>query len=181
LAKRVYAKRYAQAVFELAKQKGDLDKWSSDLSQIAAVSRDADAVSLLESPSIHFEDKAAVIKKVLEDLNPLALNLVYLLMSRGRLSMAGEITGEFNALLDNLRGIEHGEAITAIPIDDAYKQQLEKQVSALIGKQIFLESHTNPALLGGIILKFGGKMLDGSTRTKLAVLRRELAGVKKYT
>ena len=87
MARRVYARRYSQAVFEIALDTKTLDRWQSDLRKIASMTEDTTVISFLESPKIHFDDKTRLLSEQLSDINPLALNLVYLLMARGRLSL----------------------------------------------------------------------------------------------
>jgi F-type H+-transporting ATPase subunit delta len=179
VARRVYARRYAQAVFEIALETGELDSWQSDLRKITSLSEDATFIALLESPKFHFDDKARLLRKRLGDISPLALNLVYLLVIRGRLSTVGEIADEYQRLLDSYRGIEHVEVTTAIPLDDKDKLGLEERFSAAVGKKVVLKPEVDSSLIGGIIARIGGKLLDGSTRSKLEALKRELAGVRR--
>ena len=177
MARRAYAKRYSQAVFQIAVESGELDRWQSDLGKIASLGEDAAFVTLLESPKLHFNDKARLLSERLGDINPLALNLVYLLVARSRLSMAGEIADEYQRLLNSYHGIEEAEVVTATPIDDEDKQNLEERLSAIVGKKIVIKHGVDPGLIGGFIARVGGKLLDGSTRSRLEALKKELSGV----
>ena len=174
MARRVYTRRYAQAVFNIALETNQLDSWQSDLRKIASLGEDATFIALLESPKFHFDTKARLLSERLGDVNPLALNLVYLLMTRGRLSMIGDIADEYQRLLDNYRGIEQAEVTTAIPLDDEDKQKLVEHLGAVVGKKVILKPEVDSNLIGGIIARIGDKLLDGSTRSKLAALRDEL-------
>lgn len=178
MARRIYAKRFAQAVFKIALERKELDRWQSDLIKIASLGKDATLVSLLQDPRLHFDTKAKLLSQQLGDINPLALNLVYLLVTRGRLNMVGDIADEFQRLLDSYRGIEQAEVITAIPLDDEDKQRLAEHLGAIVGKKVVLKPEVEPKLIGGIVARVGDKLLDGSTRSKLAALREELAGTK---
>jgi len=180
VARRVYPKRYAQAVFEIALEKSELDRWQSDLSQIAGLGDDAALVAFLESPKFRFEDKAKLLSERLGGINPLALNLIYLLVARGRLGMIGDIADEYQLLLDSYRGIEHGEVTTAIPLDEEDKLKLEERLGDIAGKKVVLKSEVNPEVIGGIIARIGGKLLDGSTRSKLEALREDLVRAGRY-
>ena len=71
-----------------------MDKWQSDLRKIASLGEDKAFTMLLEDPRLHFNDKAKLLSERLGDINPLALNLVYLLIAKGRLSIAGEIADQ---------------------------------------------------------------------------------------
>jgi len=176
VARGVHARRYAQAVFEIALERKELDRWQSDLRKIASLGEDAGVIAFLESPKLHFDDKAKLLSEQLGDMNPLALNLVYLLVIRGRLNMVGDIAEEYQRRLDNYRGIEQAEVTTAVAIDDEDKQRLAEHLGAVVGKKVVFKTEVDSSLIGGIIARVGGKLLDGSTRSKLEALKRELVG-----
>jgi len=175
MARKVYARRYSQAVFNIALEKNELDRWQSDLGKIARLGEDVPFTALLENPKVHFEDKARLLSEWLGDINPLALNLVYLLVARGRLSMVGDIADEYQRLLDSHRGIERAEVTTAIKLADEDKKRLEESLGAVVGKKVVLEPKVDSSLIGGIVARVGGKLLDGSTRNKLTALKNVLA------
>ena len=171
MAKWIYPKRYAQAVFEIALETGELDKWQSDLKILANLSEDAALTVLPESPKLRFDDRI----KQLAEISPLALNLVRLLVARGRLRIIGGIADEYQRILDSYRGIESAEVTTAILLNDRDKLRVAERLGAIVGKKIVLDAKVDPSLLGGIIARVGGKLLDGSTHSKLATLKNELA------
>ncbi len=170
----VYARRYSQAVFEIALERKELDRWQSNLRKIASLGEDATFIAFLESPRFHFDDKARLLSKRLGDINPLALNLVYLLVARGRLSMVGDIADGYQQLLDSYRGIAQAEITTVIPLDDEDKLRLEEHLGAIVGKKVVLKPEIDSSLIGGIVARIGGKLLDGSTRSQLMALKKEL-------
>jgi len=174
VARRAYPRRYAQAVFELARDSGKLDAWSSDLVRVASLGEDAALMAWLESPRFPFDDKVKLLAERLSDINPLAVNLACLLVARGRLGMAGDIADEYQRLLDSYHGIERAEVTTATPIDEEDKKRLGERISKLIGKEVVLKTEVDPELIGGVVARVGGKLLDGSTRSRLQALKREL-------
>ena len=99
----VSSRRYAQAAFQIAQQKERLEEWRSDLRKIAKLAQDTEFVSLLENPKLPFELKAKLAQEALGKVNPLALNLAYLLITKGRLSSASQIADEYDRLLDDYR------------------------------------------------------------------------------
>ena len=179
MARKAHARRYSQAVFEIAVERQELDRWQSDLRKIASLGEDAAFITLLESPKFHFDDKAGLLYERLGDINPLALNLACLLVSRGRFSIVGEIADEYQRLLDTYRGIEQAEVITAIPITDEDKLKLEERLSAIVDRKVVIKTEVDASLIGGIVARIGGKLLDGSTRSRLDALKRELSGVRR--
>jgi len=174
VARRVYARRYSQAVFEIALETKELDRWQSDLRKMASLTRKAAVTAFLESPKIHFNDKARLLSEQLPGINPLALNLVYLLADRGRLAMIGDIADDYQRLLDNYRGIAPAEVVTAIPLDEEDKLKLAEHLGAVVGRKVALKTEVDSRLIGGIIARIGGKLLDGSTRSQLEALKKEL-------
>lgn len=175
MARRYSARRYARAVFEIALEEKRLDQWRDGLDKIARLAADKTVASYLESPDIRFEDKAGLLSARLGDVEPLVLNLVYLLISRGRFGMLVDVIDEYQRLLDEYNNIERAEVTTAIKLDDDDKQRLAKRLGDIIGKKVILEGETDPDLIGGVVVRVGGKLLDGSTRGKLGALKRELS------
>ena len=176
MARRAYARRYAQAVFEIALETKELDRWQSDLREIVRAVGDTALMAWLGSPKVPFGDKARLLSERMKGINPLAFNLALLLVNKGRLSIIGEIADEYQRLLNNHRGIEPAEVITAIPLDDGDKQKLVEHLGAIVDKKVVLKSEVDPALIGGFVARVGSKLLDGSTRSKLMALKKELAG-----
>ncbi len=179
MPRKVYGRRYAQAVFEIALEKKELERWQADLQKIVGAIGDDTFLAAMESPKIKIDKKTELLKKRLGDINPLALNLVLMLINRGGVGMIGEIAEEYQRLLDAYHGIQTAEVITAVPIDDKDKEKLAGNIGALVGTKVVLESEVDPEILGGIVAKVGGKLLDGSTRSKLAALKRELVGTER--
>ena len=179
MARKACARRYAQAVFELALAKKESERWQSDLPKIVGAVGDAAFLAALESPKLKLDDKTRLLSARLGGINPLALNLVRLLITRASIGMIGDIAGEYQRLLDSYHGIEPAEVITAVPLDDKDIQKLTESLGALVGKKVVLKSEVDSSVIGGIVARVGGKLLDGSTRSKLAALRRELVGAER--
>jgi F-type H+-transporting ATPase subunit delta len=179
MPRKAYARRYAQALFEIALGGKRLEQWQSDLQKVVSVVEDAAFLAALESPKIKFDDKSRLLTQRLEDVDPLVLNLVQLLVTRAGIGMIDSIAEEYQRLLDSYHGIEPAEVITAIPLDDKDKQKLTENLRTLVGKKVVLKTEVDPDIIGGIVARVGGKLLDGSTRSKLVALRRELVGAEK--
>jgi F-type H+-transporting ATPase subunit delta len=176
MVRKAYGRRYAQAVFEIALEKKELERWQADLQKIAGTIGDETFLAAMESPKIKIDDKSRFLTRSLGDINPLALNLVLILITRGGVGMIGEIAGEYQRLLDAYHGIQAARVITAVPIDERDKEKLAGNIGDLVGTKVVLKSEVDPEILGGIIARVGGKLLDGSTHSKLAALKRELRG-----
>ncbi len=177
MANSTYARRYSQAAFKIALEEKELNRWQSDLRRIASLVKDEALFALLENPEVSFDDKAKVLSERLGDINPLALKLVYVLVTKGRLGMIGDIADEYQRLVDNYRGIEGAEVAevtTALPLDDEDKLRLAQRLTSIFGKPVVLKPKVDSSLIGGIIIRVGDKLIDGSIRSKLVALKRDL-------
>ena len=168
-------KRYAQAIFAIASEKNTIDAWLSDLSAIAEVSRHPRAAEYLSNPKVAVSDKESVAVRLFPTIQPEALNLVRMLVARHRLDLAPAIFTAFENTVNEMRGITEAEVTTAVTLSDAEADEVRTKLAALTGKQIILTRRVDEAIIGGMIARIGDQMIDGSTRTRLAQLRRSLA------
>jgi F-type H+-transporting ATPase subunit delta len=173
---KAYARRYAQAVFEIALEKKELERWQSDLERIAEIVSDDTILAVLENPKLKFDDKIEIFSENLSDVNPLALNLVRMLISKAGINIIGAISDEYRKFVDDYHGIKMAEIITAVPIDEKDKEKLAEDLGAMVGSKVVVKAEVDQEIIGGIVARVGGKLLDGSTRSKLAALKRELSG-----
>lgn len=170
----ISARRYAQAVFELGDKEHIADR-QAELEEIANLGRDATIAAYLENPKIHFKDKFRLLNERLGDVDPMILNLVYLLITRDRVNMLPDIAAEYQYLVDECNGVERAEVTTAVPLDDEARRNLIQKLSDITGKKIIIESeYVDPALIGGVVVKVAGKLMDGSTQGKLEALKKKI-------
>lgn len=174
MPKRISARRYVQAVFEIALEKQELDRWLADLRKIASLGEDTAVAALFENPKLRFEEKAKLVASVLGDVNPLALNLAYLLVAKGKWDITAGLADGYERLLDSYRGIERADVTTAIPLDNEDRQKLETRLGTISGKKVVVTSEVDTGLLGGVVARMGGKLIDGSVRSKLEALKKEI-------
>ncbi len=173
------AKRYAQAAFELARDRDELEAWERDVATLADVLASPEARAFVASPQVNREAKEAFLRQAAGELAPLVWNLVRLLAAKGRLALLPQIVEQFQALLDEHRGIAHAEVVTAVAMSDEERQALARRLSELTGKQVLVEVQEVPEILGGLIARIGDRLIDGSTRSKLVALKRQLAGATR--
>lgn len=171
---RFSARRHAQAVFHIAQEQNELDKWRSDLETIAEAMKDSTLYQFLESPKIHFDEKARLLRELLEGISPLAMNLVLLLVIKNRLGIVEDLVSEYGQLVDELRGIAHANVATAIPLDEKDKDNVTRRLSDALGKEILLVPQVDPSIIGGLTIRVGDKLIDGSTKSRLQSLRKSL-------
>lgn len=168
-------KRYAQAVFELARQRNELDAWRADLEAMAGVLSDPAFLGVLENPAVAYADKEALLRQALPRLQPLAYNFLRLLVRRGRAALAPAIAREYQRHLDAQQGIVRAHVTTAIPLGDAEVTEVAQRLAGLLdGKQVQVSAAVDPAIIGGLVARIEDRLLDGSTRTRLERLRQGL-------
>ncbi len=171
---KLHAKRYSQAVFQIALQQKAIERWQSDLDKIAALARNTDLSGAVNNPRFSFEQKSRLLQAQLKDLNPLAQNMTYILVKRGDFGLVEEIYKAYLRLVDDYRGIEKAEVSTFVPLEEKEREQLAARLQDITGKKVKLTEKVDPAIIGGLIVRVGGKILDGSTLSQLDSLRIHL-------
>jgi F-type H+-transporting ATPase subunit delta len=174
----VAAKRYARAVFELAWESGELDKWRQEMEKLSALLQEPGLPALLRSAKLPFGHKKKVLDERLKGLSPLTLNLAGLLVLRGRLGLLDSLVKEYERLVDAHNSVEHIEVTTAVPLGQSELQQVSGRLAAALGKKVVLESRVEPELLGGLVVRVGDHLIDGSVRKRLELLGKGLAGAR---
>ncbi len=171
--------RYANAVFELAQERGQVDAVAGDLAALkTAMARSSDLTRLIKSPVFSHEEQARALKPVLERMgaNPLTINFVLILTQKRRLFALESIIAAYNRLVARLRGEVEAQVTSAHPLSPAQTAELRSALKAGLGREPRLDAHVDPALLGGLVIKLGSRMIDSSIRTKLAGIRAAMRG-----
>jgi F-type H+-transporting ATPase subunit delta len=179
MARVTSGKRYAQAAFRLALEKGELDSWQASLRKIADITTDEKLMDLLENPKLSFETKKAILAEFLGKINPLALNLAYLLVHKDKLGIAGDISQQYDRLLDTYYGIEHIEVITALSLDDEDREGISSRFGEIIGRKVIIDAQVDPSIVGGLKARIGDTLIDGSIKSKLGALRKSLVEISR--
>ncbi len=169
------AKRYAEAVFEIAKTRGSFDRWSEELDRIAHIQRDQDIAILMSAPTVGMSQKEAFLAKALPDASPEALNLVRILLRRGRFVLVPDIASHYKEMLNRHNGIAVAHVTSAVPLTVEELKAVELRLSAMTGRRVVVEASVDRAILGGIIARIGDQLIDGSVRGRLDALKRRLA------
>jgi F-type H+-transporting ATPase subunit delta len=162
------ARNYAEALVALARKADDLEGWGTLMHAFAeAVSRDDKLRYFLEAPQISASEKNAVIGKAFADNMPrLMLRFVQMLIPA--------IAVEYANLVDEEQGRLHARVTVATPATEQERQAIEQQLSRAFGKTVVSHLTTNPAIIGGIVVRVGDTVLDGSVRRRLGALRQRI-------
>lgn len=170
-------KRYAQAAFAIASETGTITQWRADLEDIAHVLAESALAPVLADGRVSVERRIGLVDRALS-VQPLALNLARLLVSKGRSADARAVAEAFARLADDREGIAYATVTTAVPLSGEQLTAVEGQLSRVTGKRVRAQASVDPALIGGVVARIGDKIIDGSVRTRLRELRRELHRVR---
>ena len=169
-------KHYAQVVFQIARDNKTIDAWQVDLATLAKLATEKQLVQVLKNPRFPAEAKRKVLEEALTGASIQAVNLATLLVSQGRFeTTAPLLLKEYGKLVDASRGIVEAEITTATAVDDAQERDISARLAKATGKSIKMSTKVEPAILGGMIIRMGDQLIDGSVRTNLEGLRRSLA------
>ncbi len=171
------AKRYAQAAFGIARDSGAISQWRSDLGDLAAVLSDSAIALMIADSKLPLDRRLALVERAL-DVSPMALNLAKLLVSKGRSDNARAVSEAFNRMADEHEGIAHARVTTAVQLAPDQLDAIAARLSQSFGKEVRAEAVVDPSIIGGIVVRVGDKLVDGSIRGRLKQLRRELEGAR---
>jgi F-type H+-transporting ATPase subunit delta len=168
------AERYAKALFELAENDGQLAAIETDLGRFSALlDESSDLRRLVRSPVFSAEDQARAVGAVLDrtGITGLVANLIRVAAGNRRLFAVPDIITAFRRLLARHRGEVSAEVTSAEPLSDKHVAELKAALKASLGKDVALQTEVDPRLIGGLIVRVGSRMIDGSLRTKLNSLK----------
>lgn len=172
------ARRYALALFQLVKEQELIDTVEEELRVVKEVFfGNEDLRAVLESPKISREKKKEILSSAFASVNPLVLNTLMLLVDRHRENEIMDVASEFSELANEERGIEAANVYSVRPLTDEERNALSVSFAKKIGKKsLQIENFVESDLLGGIKVRIGNRIFDGSLRGKLDRLERTLLG-----
>lgn len=170
------ARRYAEAAFEIAERDGSVEEWLTQLGAVASAVADSNVVYRLEDPHVPLATRAAALHGVLgaDMLSPVG-NLIGLLLRRRRVDALPQIAREYRRLYNRRAGIVEAVATSALALDGSELAALKSRLEQMTGRKVELEAAVDPAILGGIQVRIGDTLYDGSVRGRLERLRAQLA------
>tara|TARA_B100000470_G_C19737264_1_gene367430 strand:- start:255 stop:788 length:534 start_codon:yes stop_codon:yes gene_type:complete len=169
------ARRYAQALFLIAEEKGDQEQWLADLELLASSSRNSDFIAFIDSPKIENVKKIEVIKEAFSKfVSEMALNFVSLLATRNSVASLSNIADAFQELVDSEKGVERAEIVSAVKLTDEQERDIVDKLAQMVGKELSVTTYVDESILGGYLARVGDRLVDGSVKTQLENMRREL-------
>lgn len=168
-------RRYAEAVFEIAGRDNALDRWRDDLRLAAEVAADQQVARVVNSPMKPLSERETIVEHLLAGrISKPAFNLVRLLVQRGNLDLLGPIAAEYQRLLNRERGIVSALVTSATPLTGDEDTAIRARVAQLTGTTVDVQTAVDPALIGGLTVRIGDRLIDASVRGRLERLREQL-------
>jgi F-type H+-transporting ATPase subunit delta len=175
------AGRYATALFELASERGELDRVETDLRSVeTALEGNPELGRALRSPVVRREEHAQAMTAIGErlGLGEAVRNLLGVLAQKRRLATLPAIINVYRSLLASHRGEETAEVVSAAPLDEQDIARLKESVARFAGRAVSLTARVDPSLLGGLVVRLGSRMIDASLKTKLQQLELSMRGLR---
>jgi len=171
-------KPYAGALFETAIENGNPDAVYEEALNILGIFRDEPAfAAMLQNPRIQPEDKEAIILKAFAGIDGSLSGLITLMLRKGRGAYIEAALQEFAGLAREHKGIISARVYTAVELSEAQLTELRRQLSNKTGKQAEIEAAADPSLIGGLLIKVGGVMLDSTIKNHLRRIRKSVTSV----
>ena len=166
------AKRYSDALSEVAKSKNELDNVKNDLQTVCeAMDSVAELANFLAHPVIPLAEKKEMVKSVFEGkINNDVLNLIFILLEKNKINLLGAILYCFEESMDEANNILKVGVVSAVEVDEDLKQRLKEKLQ----KSVKFEFDINPEIIAGLVLKIQDKTIDGSMAAKLEGFKKVL-------
>jgi F-type H+-transporting ATPase subunit delta len=168
------AGRYASALFELASEAKQIPAVGADLARFGAmIAGSEDLQRLVKSPAYRAEDQVAAVSALLAraKIGGLTANFVKLVASKRRLFAVEGMIAAYAALADAKAGVVKAEVTVAQPLSEKNRKAVAEALAGVTGKKVSIAEKVDPAIIGGIVVKLGSRMVDSSVRTKLNSLK----------
>lgn len=168
--------RYAEALFQIAEQDSSIDRLELELDAIQeAINSSRDLQKVMYFSQVTPEEKKAILKSVLEDrISKVTFNFLCLLIDRQREAFLDSIVLTYKNLANRARNTEQVQITSAVELNKEEKRELEKILKKLTNKNIQSSFSVDPLLIGGVIVRIGDRVIDGSVRNKLSSAREFL-------
>jgi F-type H+-transporting ATPase subunit delta len=166
---------YARALFDAASEAGTIERTGVDLRGfVRALDASSGLADVVFNPQIDHAVRRRVVARLTDEGDQLAAGALAVLLEKGRIELVGEVADWYDDLADEAAEIVAVEVTTAVPVSDAIGQRVEACVLRKTGLQARVESRVDPAIIGGLVLRIGDVIIDGSLRSRIRQLGRRL-------
>ena len=170
------AKKYSQALFSLAEENNEFVKFKEELNEInEAISEHDELRNVFFHPRIEIKEKKKILEKIFsEKFSKDILNFLNLLIDKRRIFYIEAIIEQFNNLVNKREDILEVEVVSAIELEEKLQNKLEGKLEDELNYEVILKNVVDPEILGGLILKIGDKIIDGSIQNELNTLKDKI-------
>ncbi len=174
------AEKYARAIYELSKEGNRLIAVEAQLSMVSQTISGHEGLSIfLYHPRVPAEAKKSLLKSVFgQEVALEVLNFLFLVVDKRRESLLPQIIDQFVVLANEERNIVIAKVTTALALDESQQTALAQKLTAVVGKNIRLNVHMDPSIIGGVIVRMGDKLIDGSVKRQLEMMKFSLQNSK---
>ena len=172
------ARRYAEAAFEIAERDDSMEAWLAAFEIAGQRLMDPELTRLLSNPSVPTASRVEVLERVVgDDITGAQRDLLSLMVRRGRFEQLPAVIREFQRLYRQREGIVEATVTSAASLDDAEIKALRSRLEAMTGKRIELSQEVDAELLGGVQVRVGDQLIDGSVAGRLERLRNDFSNI----
>ncbi|MBF2001666.1 MAG: F0F1 ATP synthase subunit delta [Synechococcales cyanobacterium M58_A2018_015] len=174
------AEPYAQALMSVAQSNNLTEQIGEDTRSLLSILNESEDLKLaLTSPLVNADKKKAILRQIIgEQVHPYTLNFLLLLIDRGRILALPEVCQQYQALLRQLNQTVLAEVTSVVELSDEQKEAIRQKVMAMTeARQVELETHIDPELIGGVIIKVGSQVFDASLKGQLRRIGVRLSGL----
>ena len=171
------SKRYAKALLSLGREDGNFEQYGRDLQDFSRFCEGhPDVKEVIANPIFPVEERRTILRTLLEKSTyaDVVKNFLNLLLDKNRIGVIQQITDHYETLTDELSNIARAEIVTSRPLKEEAQNRLEKVLSDLTSKTVKLEVKEDETLIGGIVVKIGDLVLDGSVKAQLEGINESL-------
>lgn len=171
------ARRYARALLAIGEEEGQARRILEETETFDKLVTDTPTLrEMLEAAQINRRDKKAALEAILAPVGvlPSTRNFLSLLVDKGRMNILSPIVSELRRMIDQLEGIERVEVVVPMPLSAAQRDRLRSVLEDRTGRKVVLEEKVEPGVLGGMVVKVGSTVYDGSAHTQIRQIRQNL-------
>lgn len=169
------ARPYAQAIFNLANADNTLKAWSDKLALLKEVAADASMIEIFSNPDIPSEQVISLFADICKDaLDEQGTNFLKVAAENGRLEFIPQIAESFEAMRAEAEGIIEAQVISAYAVNATQKKSIAEALKKKLGREVTITTKTDKSLLGGVIIRAGDIVIDGSVKSQLEKITHSL-------
>lgn len=170
------SRRYAQAFFALAQETGNIDKFESELQAVVeAINETGELKKVMEHQLVSPDEKKAIINAVFaQEISETTMNFLDIVIDKYRATYIPGIYEEFVAYANHTRNMIDARVKSAVELTDSDLDTIKSKLADMTGKTVRVQSELDPSLIGGVVVRIGDKVVDGSLAGRLAKLKENL-------